>query len=176
MANGSGRMCEYVLVGTATAILVRATSATTEAVLDRAQFQMKNQNARVLILRGTGRVGGSTAFALSKLCPDLQIVVGSGKRCGSCSSCSRAFSIGTEMHCIGICHGNQAYIDVCDDTSNSQPAKSFEVKAITANIPAVTSEGIYPGVSNGILDSWKVALEVKQSSWCQTCLALFPYL
>ena len=68
------------LNSTATAILVRATSATTEAVLDRAQFQMKNQNARVLILRGTGRVGGSTAFALSKLCPDLQIVVGSRKR------------------------------------------------------------------------------------------------
>ena len=48
-------------------IMARATSATTETVLDRAQFQMKNQNGRVLVLGGTGRIGGSTAVALYKL-------------------------------------------------------------------------------------------------------------
>jgi len=42
-----------------------------------------------------------------------------------------------------------AYIDVCDDTDYSQRAKSFMSKALAANIPAITTAGIYPGVSNG---------------------------
>lgn len=42
-----------------------------------------------------------------------------------------------------------AYVDVCDDTKYSQKAKSFKNKAIDANIPAITTAGIYPGVSNG---------------------------
>lgn len=41
-----------------------------------------------------------------------------------------------------------AYIDVCDDTDYSQRAKSFMSKALAANIPAITTAGIYPGVSN----------------------------
>uniref|UniRef100_A0A0A0KEK7 Saccharopine dehydrogenase NADP binding domain-containing protein n=1 Tax=Cucumis sativus TaxID=3659 RepID=A0A0A0KEK7_CUCSA len=41
-----------------------------------------------------------------------------------------------------------AYVDVCDDTEYSQKAKSFRNKAIDANIPAITTAGIYPGVSN----------------------------
>ncbi|XP_024046977.1 uncharacterized protein LOC18050505 isoform X3 [Citrus clementina] len=41
-----------------------------------------------------------------------------------------------------------AYIDVCDDTIYSQRAKSFKDRAIAANIPAITTGGIYPGVSN----------------------------
>ena len=55
------------LNSTATGIMARATSASTETVLDRAQFQIKNQNGRVLVLGSTGRVGGSTAVALYNL-------------------------------------------------------------------------------------------------------------
>ncbi|GAA0186346.1 hypothetical protein LIER_33634 [Lithospermum erythrorhizon] len=41
-----------------------------------------------------------------------------------------------------------AYLDVCDDTTYSWLAKSFINEAIDANIPAITTGGIYPGVSN----------------------------
>ncbi|KAJ6905155.1 hypothetical protein NC652_023029 [Populus alba x Populus x berolinensis] len=41
-----------------------------------------------------------------------------------------------------------AYVDVCDDTSYALRAKSFKDKALAANIPAITTGGIYPGVSN----------------------------
>jgi len=43
-----------------------------------------------------------------------------------------------------------AYLDVCDDTSYAFRAKSLEAEAIAANIPALTTAGIYPGVSNGV--------------------------
>ena len=36
--------------------------------------------SRVLVVGGTGRVGGSTAVALSKLCPNLRIVVAGRNR------------------------------------------------------------------------------------------------
>lgn len=42
-----------------------------------------------------------------------------------------------------------AYVDVCDDTTYASRAKSFKNRAIAANIPAITTGGIYPGVSNG---------------------------
>ncbi|XP_038724792.1 uncharacterized protein LOC120016204 isoform X2 [Tripterygium wilfordii] len=41
-----------------------------------------------------------------------------------------------------------AYIDVCDDTSYALRAKLFNNRALAANIPAITTAGIYPGVSN----------------------------
>uniref|UniRef100_A0A7N0RI92 Saccharopine dehydrogenase NADP binding domain-containing protein n=2 Tax=Kalanchoe fedtschenkoi TaxID=63787 RepID=A0A7N0RI92_KALFE len=41
-----------------------------------------------------------------------------------------------------------AYIDVCDDMKYSRRARSFNDKAIAANVPAITTAGIYPGVSN----------------------------
>ncbi|KAG5566311.1 hypothetical protein RHGRI_002047 [Rhododendron griersonianum] len=171
----------------------------------------KVRNSRVLILGGTGRVGGSTAIALSKLCPDLRIVVGGrnkekgaarvaelGKNseftevdieerasleatlrgylldltvifsfvgirkedscacrlCGSCSSFCGTIPTGREVHCAGSGHTDQgekqtAYMDVCDDTSYAFRAKSYMSKALAANIPAITTGGIYPGVSNG---------------------------
>lgn len=40
----------------------------------------KSSSARVLVLGGTGRVGGSTATALSKLRPDFSILVGGRNR------------------------------------------------------------------------------------------------
>ncbi|KAK4607340.1 hypothetical protein RGQ29_001248 [Quercus rubra] len=57
------------------------------------------------------------------------------------------------MHCSGSCHTYQgekktAYIDVCDDTTYACRAKSFKTRAVAANIPAITTAGIYPGVSN----------------------------
>lgn len=43
-----------------------------------------------------------------------------------------------------------AYVDICDDTDYSQRAKSFHSEAVAAGVPAITTGGIYPGVSNGI--------------------------
>ncbi|KAK3278251.1 hypothetical protein CYMTET_13782 [Cymbomonas tetramitiformis] len=40
------------------------------------------------------------------------------------------------------------YIDVCDDTDYSQRAKELHEKAQAAGVPAITTCGIYPGVSN----------------------------
>ncbi|KAL9455119.1 hypothetical protein AB3S75_010515 [Citrus x aurantiifolia] len=170
------------LNSTATAIMASATSATQETVLDGAHFQMKNRNARVLVLGGTGRVGGSTAVALSKLCPDLQIVVGSRNREKGAAMVStlgknsefaevNIYNEGSLLialrdvdlvvHAAGpfqqapkctvleaAIETKTAYIDVCDDTIYSQRAKSFKDRAIAANIPAITTGGIYPGVSN----------------------------
>ncbi|KAB2074158.1 hypothetical protein ES319_A07G133900v1 [Gossypium barbadense] len=41
-----------------------------------------------------------------------------------------------------------AYLDVCDDTNYAFRAKSFKGRAVDANIPAITTGGVYPGVSN----------------------------
>lgn len=43
------------------------------------------------------------------------------------------------------------YIDVCDDTDYSWRAKGFHEQAKAAGVPAITTAGIYPGVSNGNL-------------------------
>jgi saccharopine dehydrogenase-like NADP-dependent oxidoreductase len=43
-----------------------------------------------------------------------------------------------------------AYIDVCDDTDYSWRAKGFHEQAKDCGIPAITTAGIYPGVSNGL--------------------------
>lgn len=40
------------------------------------------------------------------------------------------------------------YLDVCDDTLYSRDARSRMEKAKTAGVPAITTGGIYPGVSN----------------------------
>lgn len=40
------------------------------------------------------------------------------------------------------------YIDVCDDTDYSWRAKGFHEQAKAAGVPAITTAGIYPGVSN----------------------------
>ncbi|KAL5982573.1 hypothetical protein ACLOJK_016647 [Asimina triloba] len=41
-----------------------------------------------------------------------------------------------------------AYVDVCDDTNYASRAKSFLQRAVAADVPAITTGGIYPGVSN----------------------------
>ena len=48
-------------------------------------------------------------------------------------------------------HPQTAYIDVCDDTSYAYRAKAYMDEAVTAGIPAITTGGIYPGVSNGAI-------------------------
>lgn len=55
-------------------------SATDTQTSTRVQLPQKTRNSRVLVLGGTGRVGGSTAIALSNLCPDLQIIVAGRNR------------------------------------------------------------------------------------------------
>lgn len=49
-------------------------------VIERVELPEKVENSRILILGGTGRVGGSTALSLSKFCPDLRIVIGGRNR------------------------------------------------------------------------------------------------
>jgi hypothetical protein len=38
---------------------------------------------------------------------------------------------------------------VCDDTNYASRAKGFHNEAVAAGVPAITTAGIYPGVSNG---------------------------
>ncbi|CAD5315133.1 unnamed protein product [Arabidopsis thaliana] len=146
------------------------------------KFSDPSRNYRVLVLGGTGRVGGSTATALSKLCPELKIVVGGRNRekgeamvakLGENSEFSQvdindAKMLETSLRDVDlVVHAagpfqqaprctvleaaiktKTAYLDVCDDTSYAFRAKSLEAEAIAANIPALTTAGIYPGVSN----------------------------
>jgi len=67
--------------------MVRACAppAAAPSTRDDAASQVKrssysSRTARVLVLGGTGRVGGSTATALSKLRPDLSVLVGGRNR------------------------------------------------------------------------------------------------
>ncbi|XP_052311560.1 uncharacterized protein LOC7467386 isoform X3 [Populus trichocarpa] len=152
------------------------------------QLPEKTRNSSVLVLGGTGRVGGSTATALSKFCPDLRIVIGGrnseeidGREKGAAMvgqlgrnseftevNIENVDSLGAALkdvdlvvHAAGpfqqaakctvleaAIETKTAYVDVCDDTSYALRAKSFKDKALAANIPAITTGGIYPGVSN----------------------------
>ncbi|CAK9187683.1 unnamed protein product [Ilex paraguariensis] len=146
------------------------------------QLPEKTRNSRVLILGGTGRVGGSTAIALSKLCPDLRIVIGGRNREKGAAMVSK-LGVNSEyaevniddikllkstlndvdlvVHTAGpfqqaekctvleaAIETKTAYADVCDDTNYSWRAKSYMNQAVAAGIPAITTGGIYPGVSN----------------------------
>ncbi|KAF8395795.1 hypothetical protein HHK36_019749 [Tetracentron sinense] len=148
----------------------------------RVHLPNKTRNSRVLILGGTGRVGGSTAIALSKFCPDLRIIVGGRNRekgdalvatlgensefaevdIDNVKTLEAALNdVDLVVHTAGpfqqaekctvleaAIYTKTAYVDVCDDTSYSRRAKSFHSKAVAANIPAIITGGIYPGVSN----------------------------
>ncbi|KAK3136081.1 hypothetical protein QOZ80_5BG0427750 [Eleusine coracana subsp. coracana] len=142
----------------------------------------KPSSARVLVLGGTGRVGGSTVTALSKLRPDLSILVGGRNRekgesfAAKLGEQSEFVQVDTRnasmleealqgvdlvVHAAGPFQREQkcavleaaistktAYIDVCDDTDYSWRAKGFHEQAKAAGVPAITTAGIYPGVSN----------------------------
>uniref|UniRef100_K3ZN20 Saccharopine dehydrogenase NADP binding domain-containing protein n=1 Tax=Setaria italica TaxID=4555 RepID=K3ZN20_SETIT len=141
-----------------------------------------SRSARVLVLGGAGRVGGSTATALSKLRPDLNILVGDRNRekgesfaaklgeksefvqvdIRNASLLEKALQgVDLVVHTAGpfqraeectvlqaAISTKTAYIDVCDDTDYSWRAKGFHEQAKAAGIPAITTAGIYPGVSN----------------------------
>ncbi|CAN6339558.1 unnamed protein product [Urochloa humidicola] len=147
-----------------------------------AQTNKSPRTARVLVLGGTGRVGGSTATALSKLRPDLNILVGGRNRekgesfaaklgdrsefvqvdTSNASTLEKALQgVDLVVHTAGpfqrveecavlqaALSTKTAYIDVCDDTDYSWRAKGFHEQAKAAGVPAITTAGIYPGVSN----------------------------
>ncbi|GJN28364.1 hypothetical protein PR202_gb16475 [Eleusine coracana subsp. coracana] len=142
----------------------------------------KSSSARVLVLGGAGRVGGSTATALSKLRPDLSILIGDRNRekgepfAAKLGEQSEFVQVDTQnasmlenalqgvdlvVHAAGPFQREQkcavleaaistktAYIDVCDDTDYSWRAKGLHEQAKAAGVPAITTAGIYPGVSN----------------------------
>ncbi|KAJ3684433.1 hypothetical protein LUZ61_013597 [Rhynchospora tenuis] len=138
--------------------------------------------SRILILGGTGRVGSSTATALSHLCPGLQLQIGGRNRKQGAALVS---SLGENSEFVELDIYNQrmlkealegvdvvvhaagpfkvqdkcavlkaaissktAYVDVCDNTDYALRAKGLHEKAIAAGIPAITTAGICPGVSN----------------------------
>ncbi|KAK8604924.1 hypothetical protein V6N13_082387 [Hibiscus sabdariffa] len=169
-------------LNTAAAVAVASAKTAENPNVSGVQLPDKTRNSRVLVLGGTGRVGGSTATALSKLCPDLRIVVGGRNREKGASmvatlgknsefaevdvnnkdSLEAALSdVDLVVHAAGPFQQAQkctvleaaietqtAYLDVCDDTSYAFRAKSFKDRAVSANVPAITTGGIYPGVSN----------------------------
>ncbi|XP_051141894.1 uncharacterized protein LOC127258886 [Andrographis paniculata] len=150
--------------------------------IERVELPEKVRTSRVLIIGGTGRVGGSTAIALSKFCPDLRIVVGGRNRdrgaamvnklgnnaefCEIDVNDSKSLDVALKdvdlvVHTAGpfqqakncavleaAIQNKTSYLDVCDDTSYAWRSKSYMDRAIDANIPAIITGGIYPGVSN----------------------------
>ncbi|KAH1141203.1 hypothetical protein AAZX31_12G020600 [Glycine max] len=166
-----------------TPLSVKATAtATTTSKVPEVPLPEKIRNSRILVLGGTGRVGGSTAIALSNLCPDLQILVAGRNRekgevltakLGGNSEFARVDiddvnsletalkNVDLVVHAAGpfqqaercsvleaAINTQTAYLDVCDDTSYAWRAKSFMNRALDANVPAITTGGIYPGISN----------------------------
>ncbi|KAJ0714388.1 putative carboxynorspermidine synthase [Helianthus annuus] len=147
-----------------------------------ATLQTENLNSRVLVLGGTGRIGGSTAIALSKLSPDLRIIIAGRNRekgagmiatlgknaefsefnINDIKSLESALNdVDLVVHAAGpfqqtencrvleaAIRAKTAYLDVCDDTNYALRAKSFMNEALAAKVPAITTGGIYPGVSN----------------------------
>nr|CBX25362.1 hypothetical_protein [Oryza brachyantha] len=144
--------------------------------------QRRSPGARVLVLGGTGRAGGSTATALSKLRPDLSILI-AGRNREKGQSLASKLGDQSEFAQVDICNTSMleealndvdlvvhaagpfqrenectvlqaaiatktAYIDICDDTDYSWRAKGFHEQAKACGVPAITTAGIYPGVSN----------------------------
>ncbi|TYH62774.1 hypothetical protein ES332_D07G143000v1 [Gossypium tomentosum] len=177
---------------TAAAVAMASAKAAENDNVSRVQLPDKTRNSRVLVLGGTGRVGGSTATALSKLCPDLRIVVGGRNRekgaamvatlgknsefaevnINNKDSLEAALSdVDLVVHAAGPFQQSQkctvleaaietqtAYLDVCDDTNYAFRAKSFKDRAVDANISAITTGGIYPGVSNENIDGFDMTV------------------
>lgn len=159
-----------------------ASSSAAPSTDAQAQRRSSSSSARVLVLGGTGRVGGSTATALSKLRPDLNILI-AGRNLEKGESLASKLGDESEFVQVDIRDRNMleevlqdvdlvvhaagpfqrenectvlqaaiatktAYIDVCDDTDYSWRAKGFHEQAKDCGIPAITTAGIYPGVSN----------------------------
>ncbi|XP_071709356.1 uncharacterized protein [Rutidosis leptorrhynchoides] len=161
---------------------MRHWSAIRFPTISSAAVPSETVNSRVLVLGGTGRVGGSTAIALSKLSPDIRIVIAGRNREKGASMVDTIgknaefaeFDINDDkslesalgdvdlvVHAAGpfqqtdncrvleaAVRAKTAYLDVCDDTNYALRAKSLMKEALAAKVPAITTGGIYPGVSN----------------------------
>ncbi|KAG2622920.1 uncharacterized protein LOC120696663 [Panicum virgatum] len=159
-----------------------AAPSTRDAAAQVKRSSSSSRTARVLVLGGTGRVGGSTVTALSKLRPNLSVLVGGRNRekgesfASKLGERSEFVQVDTRdvimleealqgvdlvVHTAGpfqraedctvlqaAISTKTAYIDVCDDTDYSWRAKGFHEQAKSAGVPAITTAGIYPGVSN----------------------------
>ncbi|MQL93419.1 hypothetical protein Taro_026068, partial [Colocasia esculenta] len=82
--------------------------------------------------------------------PGMTPFDGQGEALASCAMLL-ALNGGTEMSLgprVGLAQGPITYVDVCDDTDYAWRAKTFHNKAVDAGVPAITTAGIYPGVSN----------------------------
>lgn len=147
--------------------------------------QAAEVSKRVVVLGGSGRVGRSTAIALSQSAPQggagLQLVIAGRNRergeeaCASSGGATfqfcdidrpdslRAVLEGADLvvHTAGPfqrrvrCTVLEAaidvkvpYLDVCDDMEYSKMAHGFGAQAAAAGVPAITTGGIYPGISN----------------------------
>ncbi|XP_015952745.1 uncharacterized protein LOC107477273 [Arachis duranensis] len=162
-------------------INIKSQLQTSNIDVDTVQLPEKTRNSRVLILGGTGRVGGSTAIALSNLCPDLRIVVaGRNREKGEAMVAKLGGNFGFSqvdmndenslrnalqdvdlvVHAAGpfqkeekcsvleaAINTKTAYVDICDDTKYAWRAKSFMRRALGANVPAITTGGLCPGLS-----------------------------
>uniref|UniRef100_A0A0E0F9C6 Saccharopine dehydrogenase NADP binding domain-containing protein n=1 Tax=Oryza meridionalis TaxID=40149 RepID=A0A0E0F9C6_9ORYZ len=159
-----------------------ASSSAAPSTDAQAQRRPSSSSARVLVLGGTGRVGGSTATALSKLRPDLNVLI-AGRNREKGESLASILGEQSEFVQVDVHDRNMleevlqdvdlvvhaagpfqrenectvlqaaiatktAYIDVCDDTDYSWRAKGFHEQAKACGVPAITTAGIYPGVSN----------------------------
>ncbi|KAK9917892.1 hypothetical protein WJX75_009328 [Coccomyxa subellipsoidea] len=149
-----------------------------------AETKSRSDTKRVIILGGTGRVGASTAAALLRSNPNLDIALASRSRrtyegavkkrpelantrfvavdiddAASLEAVLRGADL--VVHTAGpfqrktTCDVLEAaiatrtpYMDVCDDADYSQRARGYHERAQAAGVPAITTAGIYPGVSN----------------------------
>ncbi|BBN07033.1 hypothetical protein MPTK1_4g00390 [Marchantia polymorpha subsp. ruderalis] len=176
---------------------VRCSNSTAQQTTVVKEDGKRSKQARVLVLGGTGRVGGSTARALAATDPAVQIVL-AGRNREKGEALAKELGEGTQfsqfdfedaetlksilsevdlvVHAAGPfqrrtnCNvleaalaTKTAYIDVCDDQDFSKRAKGYHQQAIDANVPAMTTTGIYPGVSN-IMAAELVRLNQEASS------------
>ncbi|KAL2629903.1 hypothetical protein R1flu_014589 [Riccia fluitans] len=176
---------------------VVCTNSTAEGTTVLKEDGKSAKQARVLVLGGTGRVGGSTARALATTEPTVQIVLAGrnrekgealAKELGEGAQFSqfdfedadKLKSILSEVDLVVHAAGpfqrrtkcevleaalatKTAYIDVCDDQDFSILAKSYHQQAVDAGVPAITTAGIYPGVSN-LMAAELIRLNLETSS------------
>uniref|UniRef100_A0A0E0RDI0 Ketoreductase domain-containing protein n=1 Tax=Oryza rufipogon TaxID=4529 RepID=A0A0E0RDI0_ORYRU len=142
-----------------------ASSSAAPSTDAQAQRSPSSSSARVLVLGGTGRVGGSTATALSKLRPDLNILIaGRNREKGE----SLASKLGEESEFVQVDIRDRNMLEEvlqdvdlvvhaagpfqreneCTVLQAAIATKGFHEQAKDCGIPAITTAGIYPGVSN----------------------------
>ncbi|XWS71204.1 hypothetical protein CRYUN_Cryun03dG0118800 [Craigia yunnanensis] len=102
--------------------------------VSRVQLPEKIRNSRVLVLGGTGRVGGSTATALSKLCPDLRIVLsGRNREKGA----AMVVTLGKNSEFVEVNIDNKDSLEAA--LSVQKPVKTQENCSNFMNLPEVRS-------------------------------------